>query len=145
MTSPLPAVTDVLPHRDPFLFVDRVYEFEAGESATGEWLVAPDAPFLAGHFPERAIVPGVLLTEALAQVGAYAVLLTRRIDGVDDGRIPLFGGVDGVRFRRPVEPGDLVTLNVTLTRMSARAGKGTAKAWVGEDEACRAELLFVMA
>jgi 3-hydroxyacyl-[acyl-carrier-protein] dehydratase len=137
----LPAPDAVLPHRPPFLFVDRVIELVPGSRATGSWTLTGDEPFFAGHFPGRPTVPGVLMVEAIAQLGAYAVLA----GGDHPGKLPLFGGVDRVRFRRQVVPGDTIELAVELGRMSARAGKGHGRASVGQELACEADLLFVLA
>ncbi|NNE72281.1 MAG: 3-hydroxyacyl-ACP dehydratase FabZ [Acidimicrobiales bacterium] len=138
MTLPQPA--EVLPHRDPFLFLDGVVALEAGTSAAGTWTVSGQEAFFAGHFPGRPTLPGVLLCEAIAQLGAYLVLS----DPAYAGRLPLFGGLDNARFRRQVIPGDTIDLAVTATRMSARAGKATGTAYVEGDLACSADLLFVI-
>ena len=135
---PLPA--DVLPHRPPFLFVDEVTALVPGESATGTWRLTGEEWFFAGHFPGRPTLPGVLMCEAIAQVGAIAVLTDERFAG----KLPLFGGLDKARFRRQVGPGDDLTLDVALGRMSARAGKGSGRALLGDDVACECELLFVV-
>ncbi len=137
----LPAPADVLPHRPPFLLVDELVEVTPGESATGRWRLTGDEDFFAGHFPGRPTLPGVLMVEALAQVGAAAVLLDPRYAG----KLPLFGGIDSVRFRRQVVPGEELTLRVELGRLSARAGRGHGIATVGGDTACEADLLFVLA
>jgi 3-hydroxyacyl-[acyl-carrier-protein] dehydratase len=131
----------VLPHRPPFLLVDEITELVEGTSAKGVWRLTGDEAFFAGHFPGRPTLPGVLMIEAIAQVGAYAVLSSPE---VAPGKLPLFGGVDGVRFRQQVVPGDTLDLEVTLGRMSARAGKGTGRASVNGKTACEADLLFVL-
>jgi 3-hydroxyacyl-[acyl-carrier-protein] dehydratase len=131
---------DYLPHRDPFLFVTELRSVEPGQSASGSWRLTGDEAFFAGHFPGRPTLPGVLMVEALAQLGGVAVLADPKFAG----KLPLFGGIERARFRRQVVPGELLELEVTLGRMSARAGKGTGRATVGGQEACRAELLFVL-
>jgi 3-hydroxyacyl-[acyl-carrier-protein] dehydratase len=138
--SALPAPTDLLPHRPPFLFVDEVLELEAGQRARGRWTLTGDEWFFGGHFPGRPTLPGVLMCEAIAQMGAIAVLADARFAG----KLPLFGGLDGARFRRQVSPGDTLVLEVELGRMSARAGKGTGRALLGDQVACECELMFVL-
>ena len=139
----LPRPIDVLPHRDPFLFVDEVTRLEPGQSAAATWTLSGDEFFFPGHFPGRPTLPGVLMCEAIAQVGAIAVLTDERFAG----KLPLFGGIDSARFRRQVSPGDTLWLEVELGRMSARAGKGSGKALLGGpdgDLACSCDLLFVV-
>jgi 3-hydroxyacyl-[acyl-carrier-protein] dehydratase len=139
----LPRPVDVLPHRDPFLFVDEVVRLEPGQSAAGTWTLRGDEFFFPGHFPGRPTLPGVLMCEAIAQVGAIAVLTDERFAG----KLPLFGGIDSARFRRQVVPGDTLYLDVELGRMSARAGKGSGRALLGGpdgDVACSCDLLFVV-
>ena len=135
---PLPA--DVLPHRPPFLFVDELLALEPGLSAVGVWKLSGDEWFFSGHFPGRPTLPGVLMCEAIAQVGALAVLTDPRFAG----KLPLFGGLDSARFRRQVGPGDTLELHVTLDRMSARAGKGHGTALLQGEKACECELMFVL-
>lgn len=134
-----PSPIDVLPHRPPFLFVDEVVALEPGQSATGIWTTTGEEWFFPGHFPGRPTLPGVLMCEAIAQVGAYAVLTMSE----HRGRLPLFGGLDGARFRRQVGPGDRLELRVELGRMSSRAGKGHGEARLAGDLACECDLMFV--
>ena len=136
----MPAPADVLPHRPPFLFVDAVVALEPGVSAVGTWRLTGDEWFFAGHFPGRPTLPGVLMCEAIAQVGAIAVLTDPRFAG----KLPLFGGLDSARFRRQVGPGDTLELHVALDRMSARAGKGHGKASLNGETACECALMFVL-
>ena len=139
MTS-LPRPIDVLPHRPPFLFVDELVALDPGVSAVATWRLTGDEWFFPGHFPGRPTLPGVLMCEAIAQVGAIAVLTDTRYAG----KLPLFGGLDSARFRRQVEPGDELELRVELVRMSARAGKGRGSATLRGQTACECELMFVL-
>ena len=139
--SDLPSPADLLPHRPPFLLVDELLAIEPGVSATGVWRLTGDEYFFPGHFPGRPTLPGVLMCEAIAQVGACAVLA--HPDYAD--KLPLFGGLDKARFRRQVVPGDELVIEVELGRMSARAGKGSGTASVGGKVATACELMFVFA
>ena len=136
----LPAPRDVLPHRPPFLFVDELVEVVPGRSAAGRWHLTGDEAFFAGHFPGRPTLPGVLMVEALAQVGAMAVLADPRYAG----KLPLFGGIDKSRFRRQVVPGDTLDLEVSMDQLGSSAGRGSGVARVGEEVACQAGLFFVI-
>lgn len=138
--SGFPHPADVIAHRAPFLFVDEITALEPGISATGVWRLTGDEWFFAGHFPGRPTLPGVLMCEAIAQVGAIAVLSDPRFAG----KLPLFGGLDAARFRRQVVPGDTLELTVELSRMSARAGKGSGKALLNGETACECDLMFVL-
>ena len=130
----------LLPHRVPFLLLDQVTAIEPGVSASGVWTLTGDEDFFAGHFPGRPTLPGVLMVESLAQLGACAVLADPKFAG----KLPLFGGIDAARFRQQVSPGDTLELSVELGRMSSRAGKGHGVATVGGKTACETDLLFVI-
>lgn len=135
----LPAPIDVIAHRPPFLFLDEVTELKVGEYAKGFWLVKHDHDFFSGHFPGRPTLPGVLMAESIAQLGAYAVLH----GGEFASKLPLFGGLDKAKFRRQVLPGERLDLEIEIVRMSARAGKAKGRASVDGQLACSAELMFV--
>jgi 3-hydroxyacyl-[acyl-carrier-protein] dehydratase len=132
---------DLLPHRPPFRFVDRVVEMVPGERVDARYRVTGEEDFLAGHFPGRPIFPGVLQLEALAQAAAIALLADPRYAG----RLPLFGGVEEVRFRRQVVPGDEMALQVEIERLSSRGGWGRATAAVDGKTTCAGRLFFVLA
>ncbi len=137
--SALPRPDEILPHRPPFLLLTEVTTIDGARSAEGYWDVAPDEPFFDGHFPGRPTLPGVLMAEAIAQLGAYVVLHS----GVMAGKLPLFGGLDKARFRRQVVPGERLDLHIEVGRVSARAGRASGTARVNGDLACQADLLFV--
>src|SRR3954463_13187148 len=132
---------DVLPHRPPFLLLSDIDEVNPGESAKGRWHLTGDEYFFPGLFPGRPTLPGVLMVESIAQLGAVAVLADERFAG----KLPLFGGIDSARFRRQVLPGDTLEIEVVLGRMSSRAGKGHGSARVDGQVACEADLLLIIA
>lgn len=131
----------LLPHRPPFRFVDAVDALDAGESVTARYRVTGDEAFLAGHFPGNPVFPGVIQLEALAQTGAIALLTDERYAG----KLPLFGGVEKVRWRRLVQPGDELVMSVTLERLSARGGWGRGRTTVDAAVTCEARLFFAVA
>jgi 3-hydroxyacyl-[acyl-carrier-protein] dehydratase len=135
------ALVALLPHRPPFRFVDAVDALEPGVAVRGRYRVTGEEAFLAGHFPGNPVFPGVLQLEALAQTGAIAVLADDRYAD----KLPLFGGVEKVRFRRLVRPGDELAMDVELERLSARGGWGRGRATVEDALACEARLFFALA
>ena len=136
-------IMDILPHRYPFLLVDRVLEWEYGKYAVGYKCVTINDNFFPGHFPQRAIMPGVLQVEAMAQLGG--IVMIDPADAAQQNNF-FFGGVDNLRWRKPVVPGDVLMMRVDVTKFNKRFGicKMNAKAYVGEDLVCDAELTLVM-
>jgi 3-hydroxyacyl-[acyl-carrier-protein] dehydratase len=129
----------VIPHRKPFLFLTEVTKLEVAKSAEAYWQLKESEDFFAGHFPDFPTLPGVLMCESIAQLGAYTLLSDPSFEGL----LPLFGGIDGVRFRRRVSPGERLDLSVELSRISARGGKGAGTAHVDGELACSCDLMFV--
>ncbi len=137
--QPLPRPADLLPHRPPFLFVDEFLELRPDEAGRGRWTPSADLEVFTGHFPDYPVLPGVLLIEAIAQVGAAVALVSEG----REGDLPLFGGIDKARFRRQVRPGETVDLEVEMTHRSKRAGKGRGRATVAGEPACETGLFFL--
>ena len=132
-----------LPHRYPFLLVDRVLEVEKGKSIKALKNVSMNEPQFTGHFPHRPVFPGVLMLEAMAQTAALLAFDTLGVTP-DDKTVYYFAGIDGARFKRPVEPGDQLVMDVTLERMKAGIFKFKGVTRVGDDVACEAELMCTM-
>ena len=136
-----PSPRDVLPHRPPFLFIDEILELRPAEYGRGRWTLSGEEFWFPGHFPGRPTLPGVLMCEAIAQMGAYTVLTDETRYG---NKIPLFGGLDKARFRRQVVPGDTVEIEAEIEQLSARAGKGTGAVYLDGELACSAKVMFVV-
>ena len=134
------ALVDLLPHRPPFRFVDAIDVLTFAEHIEARWQITGEEFFLQGHFPGNPIVPGVLQLEALAQAGALTLLGDERYQG----KLALFAGVEKVRFRRVVRPGDELLLVVDVERLSARGGWAQARASVEGDTTCEARMLFAV-
>jgi 3-hydroxyacyl-[acyl-carrier-protein] dehydratase len=137
---PLEEIQKILPHRYPFLLVDRITEMEEGQRVVGIKNVTINEPFFQGHFPGRPVMPGVLIIEAMAQVGAVGILTLPDYQG----KLVLFAGIDKARFRRQVVPGDQLRIEVKVTRIKGQMGKSEAKAYVGEDLAAEAQLMYAV-
>ena len=133
-------IKGIIPHRDPFLLIDRVEEYVPGESAVGYLDVSENAFWVPGHFPDYAVMPGVLIVEALAQAGAVALLSMPE----NQGKLAFFGGIDSVRFKRQVRPGETLRLECVITKRRGPIGFGQAKATVDGDLACSGELMFAI-
>lgn len=140
MTLNTKQIMDILPHRAPFLLIDRIDELEPGKMAQGVKAVTYNEPFFQGHFPVEPVMPGVLICEALAQVGAVALLSCEEYRG----KIALFGGIKNARFRQKVVPGDVLTLKTELVKVKGPVGVGKATACLGDKVCVEAELTFVI-
>ena len=132
-------VTQLIPHRPPFLLIDRVVELEPGKRIVGQKDVGLHDDFLRGHFPDYPVMPGVLIVEALAQSGAVLVMH----DPANAGKLPFFARIDNCRFRQQVRPGSTLSLEVEVTSFRGPVGKAHGRALVGETLACEADLTFV--
>jgi len=133
-------IQEIIPHRPPFLLVDRILELEAGKRAVGQKNVSMNEPYFVGHFPQFPVMPGVLIIEALAQVGAVALLALEE----NRGKIGLFAGIDNARFRGMVTPGDVLRLEVEILRWKGAIGKGKGEATVDGKTVAEAEVMFAL-
>lgn len=133
-------IMGIIPHRYPFLFVDKVSIEEIGVRGIGYKNVTMNEPFFQGHFPGMPVMPGVLIVESMAQVGAVILLSDEKYKG----KTPYFAGINKVRFKRKVVPGDVLRMEVELTRIRGSIGVGEGKAYVGDELACEGEFLFAI-
>lgn len=133
-------IMEIIPHRHPFLLIDTIEELEIGERAVGKKCVSMNEPYFAGHFPGNPVMPGVLIIEALAQVGAVAMLSKEEMKG----KTAYFAGIDKARFRQKVTPGDVLMLETTIIKVKGPVGIGKAVATVYGKKVCEAELTFAI-
>ena len=133
-------IQQILPHRYPFLLVDRITELEEGKCAKGFKNVTINEEFFQGHFPGYPVMPGVLIIEAMAQVGGVALLSSEDFKG----RIVFLTGIDNARFKRQVIPGDVLTMEVEFLKLRGSMGKGHGKVTVGDELVCEADILFAI-
>lgn len=133
-------ILNTIPHRYPFLLVDKIIDIECGKKAIGIKNVTINEPFFQGHFPDYPVMPGVLIVEALAQVGAVAMLSIEE----NKGKLALFTGIDNFRFKKEVKPGDVLNLNVEIIRVKGPMGKGKATAYVNDNIVAQGEIMFAI-
>jgi len=133
-------IKEIIPHRYPFLLVDKILEIEEGQKAIGIKNVTANEEYFNGHFPDYPVMPGVLIVEALAQVGAVAMLKKEE----NRGKLAFFTGIDNCRFKRQVKPGDQLRLEVEIIRIKGPIGKGKGIATVDGEIACETEIMFAL-
>lgn len=133
-------IMQIIPHRQPFLLIDTIEELEEGKRAVGKKCVSYNEPFFAGHFPQEPVMPGVLIVEAMAQVGAVALLSKEEFKG----KTAYFGGINSAKFKQKVVPGDVLTLELEITKQKGPIGIGTGKAYVDGKLVTQAELTFAI-
>jgi 3-hydroxyacyl-[acyl-carrier-protein] dehydratase len=131
-------IEKIIPHREPFLLIDEVLELEPGKRVVARREIRADDWWFAGHFPQRAVMPGVLTVEAIAQTGAVAVL----VEEANRGKLAFFAGIDNCKFKRIVEPGDVLTLECEIVQVRGPIGKGKGTARVGNEVAVQTALTF---
>ena len=136
----LEQIKRIIPHREPFVFIDTIEELEPGVSAIGTKYVNSSEDYFKGHFPKNPVMPGVLIIEALAQTGAVALLSLEQFKG----KTAFFGGIDKVRFRKQVVPGDTLKLAIEIIKLKGSVGVGKAIAYVKNEKAVEAELTFAI-
>jgi 3-hydroxyacyl-[acyl-carrier-protein] dehydratase len=140
MALDIKKIMEILPHRQPFLLIDRIEKLEPGMKAKAIKNVTYNEPFFQGHFPEEPVMPGVLIIEALAQTGAAAILSMEE----NKGKIVYFGGIDKAKFKKKVVPGDVLKLEVEIVKRKGPVGVGSARAIVNGEMAAQAELTFMV-
>ena len=140
MVMDIKEIMEIIPHRQPFLLIDRIEELEPGKRAMGKKCVTYNEPFFNGHFPQEPVMPGVLILEALAQTGAVAILSRPE----NKGKTVYFGGIDKAKFRKMVVPGDVLTLELEIVKQKGPVGVGTAKATVDGKLVAAAEMTFAV-
>jgi 3-hydroxyacyl-[acyl-carrier-protein] dehydratase len=133
-------IQKIIPHRYPFLLIDQIESYEPGKHAVGIKCVTVNEPFFQGHFPGNPIMPGVLIVEALAQVGAVALMSLEQ----NKGKLAVFAGIDEVRFKRQVVPGDKLRMEVEIHAFRRGIGRGIATAYVEDEVACKGTLMFAV-
>jgi 3-hydroxyacyl-[acyl-carrier-protein] dehydratase len=134
-------IVKLIPHRYPFLLVDKIVDFHEGDKLTAIKNVTINEPFFSGHFPERPVMPGVLIVEAMAQAGAVLYFQTMKMRGEDSDKLLLFAGINKARFKRVVEPGDQLRIEVNLIKSKGRIWKLEGEAYVDDKLACSAEIM----
>ncbi len=133
-------IMDIIPHRQPFLLIDTIEELEPGVRAVGKKCVSYNEPYFAGHFPQEPVMPGVLIVEALAQVGAVAILSQPEFQG----KTAYFAAINSAKFKNKVVPGDVLRLETEIIKVKGPIGIGAAKAYKGDKLAVQAELTFAI-
>ena len=140
MVMDIKDIMNTIPHRSPFLLVDRIEEMEEGKRIVGKKCVTYNEPFFAGHFPQEPVMPGVLIVEAMAQAGAVAILSMDEFKG----KTAYFGGIKNANFKKKVVPGDVLRLEVSIEKLKRNAGIGVGTAYVGDKVAAQAEIIFMI-